>query len=134
MHLNSCLEPIITNSLINCAKWNRNYLYYLKSISVWQIYIHASLRAMIPQKHKSLATRITIFGQLQQILKSWQKPQNTLHEDGLETIYEYLQRWHSVHIAYFTILLMSMGFSVIVTGVWPYLDKVCACLTYVLYS
>lgn len=64
-----------------------------------------------------------IFKLFQRIWDNWHKTA-TIDEDGLETISEYHQRWRSIHIAYFTIFLMSLGFSVIVTGVWPYLDKV----------
>ncbi|GFG32490.1 hypothetical protein Cfor_04323 [Coptotermes formosanus] len=43
--------------------------------------------------------------------------------DGLETPQEKRQRWISIRIIYFTMFLMSLGFSIILTGVWPYLDK-----------
>lgn len=46
-------------------------------------------------------------------------------DDGLETPAEYAQRWRSIRIIYFTMFMMSLGFSVVLTGVWPYLDKVC---------
>lgn len=57
----------------------------------------------------------------------------TLHEklfpknsclDGLESLKEYKERRISILIIYFTMFLISLGFSVILTGVWPYLDKV----------
>lgn len=41
----------------------------------------------------------------------------------LETELEYKQRWRSIYIIYLTMFMMSLGFSIIVTGVWPYLDK-----------
>jgi ceroid-lipofuscinosis MFS transporter 7 len=44
--------------------------------------------------------------------------------DGLETPQEKRERWISIRIIYFTMFLMSLGFSIILTGVWPYLDKV----------
>lgn len=44
--------------------------------------------------------------------------------DDLETVEEYKQRWRSVHIIYFTMFLMSLGFSIVLTGILPYLDKV----------
>lgn len=50
-----------------------------------------------------------------------------LPNDGLETEDEYSSRWLSIRIIYFTMFLMSLGFSVVLTGVWPFLDKV---LTY----
>lgn len=43
---------------------------------------------------------------------------------GLETEKEYAERWVSIFVIYFTMFLISLGFSVILTGVWPYLDKV----------
>ncbi|EAT38955.1 AAEL009195-PA [Aedes aegypti] len=43
--------------------------------------------------------------------------------DGLETAQEYTARWNSIRIIYYTMFLMSLGFSIILTGVWPYLDK-----------
>lgn len=46
-------------------------------------------------------------------------------DDGLETAQQYRERWRSVYIVYFTMFMVSLGFSIIVTGVWPYLDKVC---------
>lgn len=33
------------------------------------------------------------------------------------------ERWRSVYIIYFTMFQMSLGFSIVLTGVWPYLDK-----------
>lgn len=45
--------------------------------------------------------------------------------DGLETLEEYRSRWRSVRVIYFTMFLMSLGFSIILTGIWPYLNKVC---------
>lgn len=44
--------------------------------------------------------------------------------DGLETQQAKKERWLSIRIIYFTMFLMSLGFSIILTGVWPYLDKV----------
>ncbi|XP_053953843.1 major facilitator superfamily domain-containing protein 8 [Anastrepha ludens] len=43
--------------------------------------------------------------------------------DGLETLAEYQSRWRSVRVIYFTMFLMSLGFSIILTGIWPYLNK-----------
>lgn len=45
-------------------------------------------------------------------------------DDGLETAEQYVQRWRSIRIIYFTMFLMSLGFSVVLTGIWPFLDKV----------
>lgn len=44
-------------------------------------------------------------------------------DDGLETLEKYKQRWLSVRIIYFTMFLMALGFSIILTGIWPYLNK-----------
>ncbi|XP_054271541.1 major facilitator superfamily domain-containing protein 8-like [Macrosteles quadrilineatus] len=41
----------------------------------------------------------------------------------LETEDEYKQRWNSIRTMYFTMFLMALGFSVVLTGVWPYLDE-----------
>lgn len=45
-------------------------------------------------------------------------------DDGLETLDEYKSRWRSVKVIYFTMFLMSLGFSIILTGIWPFLNKV----------
>ncbi|XP_050512598.1 major facilitator superfamily domain-containing protein 8 [Diabrotica virgifera virgifera] len=45
-------------------------------------------------------------------------------DDDLETPEQYKERWRSIYIVYFTMFLISLGFSIIVTGVWPYLDKI----------
>lgn len=42
----------------------------------------------------------------------------------LETAQERRERWRSVYVIYFTMFQMSLGFSIVLTGVWPYLDKV----------
>ncbi|XP_017772587.1 PREDICTED: major facilitator superfamily domain-containing protein 8-like [Nicrophorus vespilloides] len=44
-------------------------------------------------------------------------------KDNLESDEEYKERWFSIYVIYFTTFLMSLGFSIVVTGVWPYLDK-----------
>lgn len=49
---------------------------------------------------------------------------NPDEDDGLETGAQYTQRWRSIRIIYFTMFLMSLGFSVVLTGIWPFLDKV----------
>uniref|UniRef100_A0A2M4AJY3 Putative transporter/transmembrane protein n=3 Tax=Anopheles triannulatus TaxID=58253 RepID=A0A2M4AJY3_9DIPT len=51
------------------------------------------------------------------------KPSAKDLEDGLESPEEYTERWTSIRIIYYTMFLMSLGFSIILTGVWPYLDK-----------
>lgn len=42
----------------------------------------------------------------------------------LESPQERRERWRSVYVIYFTMFQMSLGFSIVLTGVWPYLDKV----------
>lgn len=42
----------------------------------------------------------------------------------LETEDEKKTRLLSLKIIYFTMFLMTLGFSIILTGIWPYLDKV----------
>lgn len=42
----------------------------------------------------------------------------------LETEAEKKMRYLSLRIIYFTMFLMTLGFSIILTGIWPYLDKV----------
>lgn len=42
----------------------------------------------------------------------------------LETHSDYRKRNRSLYVIYFTTFLMALGFSIVITGVWPYLDKV----------
>lgn len=42
----------------------------------------------------------------------------------LETDNHYKERWMSIRITYFTMFIMSLGFSITITGIWPFLDKV----------
>ncbi|XP_018353735.1 PREDICTED: major facilitator superfamily domain-containing protein 8 [Trachymyrmex septentrionalis] len=51
------------------------------------------------------------------------KRQTELPIDDLETELERKERWRSIYTIYFTMFLMSLGFSIIITGVWPYLGK-----------
>ena len=44
--------------------------------------------------------------------------------DDLETVPERIARRNSIYVIYFTMFLMSLGFSIIITGVRPYLNKV----------
>ncbi|XP_013196044.2 major facilitator superfamily domain-containing protein 8 [Amyelois transitella] len=41
----------------------------------------------------------------------------------LESEQQRKERWRSVYVIYFTMFQMSLGFSIVLTGVWPYLDK-----------
>lgn len=42
----------------------------------------------------------------------------------LETEAEKRERIFSLRIIYFTMFLISLGFSIVLTGIWPYLDRV----------
>lgn len=42
----------------------------------------------------------------------------------LETDAEKRERIFSLRIIYFTMFLISLGFSIVLTGIWPYLDRV----------
>ncbi|KAL7732400.1 hypothetical protein ACLKA6_004375 [Drosophila palustris] len=44
-------------------------------------------------------------------------------DDGLERLEDYIHRWRSVRIIYFTMFLMALGFSIILTGIWPFLSE-----------
>lgn len=59
---------------------------------------------------------------MEKIKKICKRDSITLNDD-LETEEEYRQRWMSVRVIYFTMFLMSLGFSIVLTGIWPYLDK-----------
>lgn len=60
-----------------------------------------------------------------QKISNWILPiPDSVKRDGLETETDYRERWTSIRVIYFTMFLMSLGFSIILTGVWPYLDKV----------
>lgn len=63
---------------------------------------------------------------MDRIRKLFKKRKNIVNipNDGLETEAEYSSRWLSIRIIYFTMFLMSLGFSVVLTGIWPFLDKV----------
>lgn len=65
-----------------------------------------------------------------QIKAAFNSESNPEFIDDLETPQQYKERWRSIYIVYFTMFLVSLGFSIIVTGVWPYLDKVSALLLY----
>lgn len=50
--------------------------------------------------------------------------QNAEKGQVLETEHERKARINSLRIIYFTMFLMTLGFSIILTGIWPYLSKV----------
>ncbi|XP_029944128.1 major facilitator superfamily domain-containing protein 8 [Salarias fasciatus] len=43
---------------------------------------------------------------------------------SLETEEDYRSRWRSIRVMYFTMFLSSVGFTIVITSVWPYLQKV----------
>ncbi|XP_066253732.1 major facilitator superfamily domain-containing protein 8 [Euwallacea similis] len=51
------------------------------------------------------------------------KRNNEDFDESLETVQQHRERWRSIYVVYFTMFMMSLGFSIVVTGVWPYLDK-----------
>lgn len=57
------------------------------------------------------------------MLESGDKNGNQI--ESLETEKEKKERFWSLRIVYFTMFLISLGFSIVLTGIWPYLDKVC---------
>lgn len=69
------------------------------------------------------------------IRKLFKNRRNTiiLSNDGLESEADYAARWFSIRIIYFTMFLMSLGFSVVLTGIWPFLDKVIKCVFRMLF-
>lgn len=44
--------------------------------------------------------------------------------DELETWSQKCERKNSLYIIHFTMFLMTLGFSIVLTGIWPYLKKV----------
>ncbi|XP_043668192.1 major facilitator superfamily domain-containing protein 8 isoform X1 [Vespula pensylvanica] len=60
---------------------------------------------------------------MDRLRKIFAKKQSAYINDDLETFKEKGERWKSIYIIYFTMFLMSLGFSIVLTGVWPYLDK-----------
>lgn len=66
----------------------------------------------------------TKMDKLKTLFKTKANASHAIPSDGLESEKDYKERWRSIYVIYFTMFLISLGFSVIVTGVWPYLDKV----------
>ncbi|XP_041133401.1 major facilitator superfamily domain-containing protein 8 isoform X2 [Polyodon spathula] len=60
----------------------------------------------------------------------WEPDENTAllrNENGKafkETQEQYKSRWRSVRVMYLTMFLSSMGFSIVITSIWPYLEKI----------
>ncbi|XP_042540750.1 major facilitator superfamily domain-containing protein 8 isoform X2 [Dipodomys spectabilis] len=46
--------------------------------------------------------------------------------DVTETEEHYKSRWRSIRVLYLTMFLSSVGFSIVIMSIWPYLHKVCA--------
>lgn len=46
------------------------------------------------------------------------------HDENMETLDEFKQRWKSIKIVYFTLFLMSLSISGILIGSWPFLTRV----------
>uniref|UniRef100_A0A8C3YRS5 Major facilitator superfamily domain containing 8 n=1 Tax=Catagonus wagneri TaxID=51154 RepID=A0A8C3YRS5_9CETA len=44
--------------------------------------------------------------------------------DIIETQEHYKSRWRSIRILYFTMFLSSVGFSIVIMSIWPYLQKI----------
>lgn len=72
---------------------------------------------------------MAIFEKAAKWVREKTKPSEKIFTDSLETEQEYRERWRSIYVIYFTMFLISLGFSIIVTGVWPYLDKVSLLIT-----
>ncbi|XP_058807793.1 major facilitator superfamily domain-containing protein 8 isoform X2 [Phymastichus coffea] len=53
----------------------------------------------------------------------WKWAGCSLVDDELETVEERKERHKSLFVIYFTMFLMSLGFSIVLSGVWPYLHK-----------
>ncbi|XP_069487203.1 major facilitator superfamily domain-containing protein 8 [Ambystoma mexicanum] len=49
---------------------------------------------------------------------------NERYEDLDETSQHYRSRWWSIRIMYLTMFLSSVGFSIVITSIWPYLHKI----------
>lgn len=67
---------------------------------------------------------MAILKKLQKLLSSGHKNSGPKHDENLENAQEYKERWRSIYVVYFTMFIMSLGFSIVVTGVWPYLNSV----------
>ncbi|MBN3323727.1 MFSD8 protein, partial [Atractosteus spatula] len=49
---------------------------------------------------------------------------NNNEKDIPETLSKYRTRWRSIRVMYLTMFLSSVGFSIVITSVWPYLQKI----------
>ncbi|CAG9769661.1 unnamed protein product [Ceutorhynchus assimilis] len=66
---------------------------------------------------------MSLVKKIRKIMKSSNNNKEPKFDESLETAQQYKERWRSIYVVYFTMFIMSLGFSIIVTGVWPYLDK-----------
>ncbi|KAL8207027.1 UNVERIFIED_CONTAM: Major facilitator superfamily domain-containing protein 8 [Gekko kuhli] len=46
------------------------------------------------------------------------------HDDTMETLQDYNSRWRSIRIMYLTMFFSSVGFSIVIMSIWPYLQQV----------
>lgn len=76
--------------------------------------------------HTEFVLRMGVLERMASWLSSIRSAPTGVAPDDLETDQQYKERWRSIYIIYFTMFLISLGFSIIVTGVWPYLDEVSA--------
>lgn len=81
--------------------------------------------------HGNIFTRFSFFLQLVNMtdtnasVPAVGSPENGVdNKQILETDSERKERVFSLRIIYFTMFLISLGFSIVLTGIWPYLDKV----------
>ncbi|ERE91810.1 major facilitator superfamily domain-containing protein 8 [Cricetulus griseus] len=54
----------------------------------------------------------------------WQFMSEQREWDTVETQEHYKSRWRSVRILYLTMFLSSVGFSIVIMSIWPYLQKI----------
>ncbi|XP_033220137.1 major facilitator superfamily domain-containing protein 8 isoform X4 [Belonocnema kinseyi] len=55
--------------------------------------------------------------------KLYRKKAHLFRGDSLENFEERRARWRSIYVIYFTMFLMSLGFSIVLTGIYDYLQK-----------
>uniref|UniRef100_A0A7N6BE04 Major facilitator superfamily (MFS) profile domain-containing protein n=1 Tax=Anabas testudineus TaxID=64144 RepID=A0A7N6BE04_ANATE len=51
-------------------------------------------------------------------------PAGSCTSASLHTVEDYRSRWRSIRVMYFTMFLSSVGFTIVITSVWPYLQKI----------
>lgn len=55
--------------------------------------------------------------------KFYRKKEHSFRGDNLENFDQRRARWRSIYVIYFTMFLMSLGFSIVLTGIYDYLQK-----------